>query len=388
MNASELGAMIDTYFGDREGLRLFFAPGRVNLIGEHTDYTGGYVFPAALSLGTWAVISPRQDGRVRFHSLNIPSGDEEWIRYPQAMIQILTSAFPDISQRVKGVDLLYYGTIPNGAGLSSSASLLLVTALAITRLAGFDVPREQLARLAQQAENQYIGVHCGLMDPFVIAMGKRNHAIRLKCDPLQYTYVPIDIAEYQLVITYTNKRRGLADTKYNERRQECEQGLKMIKQHLPHVKRLGDLRYGDWIGVRDAVADAVIRRRIEHVVSENERVQLATDSLQQSDLLTFGQLMKESHQSLRDHYEVTGPELDALYEIASQVDGCIGTRMTGAGFGGCSVSLVERERVPYFKERVAQGYTARTGRVPSFFACEIGDGIREMTDEEADLWRS
>ncbi|MFC7441662.1 galactokinase [Laceyella putida] len=398
MNVDKLRAKFEACFGHQDGLRIFFAPGRVNLIGEHTDYNGGYVFPAALTFGTWALVSPREDGMYRFRSLNFAVGvdcadgewkvdpRDDWANYPKGMISTLQEAFPHIPKRLGGADILYYGTIPNGAGLSSSASILLVTALAITKLAGVDVPPVQLALLAQKAENRFIGVQCGIMDQFAIAMGKRNHAVKLKCDTLEYAYFPIDIAGYKLVITHTNKRRGLAESKYNERRRQCEEGLSQIRQRLPRVQTLGDLSYAEWVNVREAVTDEVIRRRVEHVVSENERVVLATQSLEQHDLRTFGELMRKSHESLRDNYEVTGLELDALYEIASHVEGCIGTRMTGAGFGGCNVSLVKGDCVARFKEQVTQYYTGKTGLAPTFYECEIGDGVKEMTEEEVGAW--
>lgn len=394
LNLLQLKARFAEGFGSHQKVRVFFAPGRVNLIGEHTDYNGGYVFPAALTYGTWALVSPRQDGKVRLVSANfdvkaecalehlVYDKEDDWANYPKGVIQKLL-AYPSIAKAFKGAEILYYGNIPNGAGLSSSASIELVTALAISKLVNADIPMIELVKLSQQAENQFVGVNCGIMDQFAVGMGKKDHAMMLKCDSLKFEYVPFQAAGYKLVITNTNKRRGLADSKYNERRRECEQGLVSIQKVLPRISSLGDLRYAEWEQVLEAIPSEVIRNRVEHVVSENERVLLATKSLKENDLISFGQYMLQSHESLRDLYEVTGLELDTLFEEASKVPGCVGTRMTGAGFGGCNVSLVREEAVEEFKMRVAENYACRTGLVPDFYVCEVGDGAKEMTGEAA-----
>jgi galactokinase len=389
MNLSQLKLRFVKEFGDKQEIHVFFAPGRVNLIGEHTDYNGGYVFPAALTYGTWALVSPREDKKVRFVSTNFEAATEcsldhlvynradDWVNYPKGVIAKLL-AYPSIEAAFTGADLLYHGNIPNGAGLSSSASIELVTALALSRLAKADIPMIELVQLSQQAENQFVGVNCGIMDQFAVGMGKRDHAIMLKCDTLQYEYIPFKAKGCKLVITNTNKRRGLTDSKYNERRQECEEGLKYIKQAMPHINSLGDLCYAEWEKIRHTIPSKVIQNRIEHVISENERVLLAAKCLKENDLVSFGKYMKESHESLRDLYEVTGLELDTLYEVASKVPGCIGTRMTGAGFGGCNVSLVQEEAIEDFKRMVAEGYNQITGLVPDFYVCEAGDGVKEI----------
>ncbi|MEW9669385.1 galactokinase [Ammoniphilus sp. 3BR4] len=394
LNLLQLKARFAEEFGSHQEVRAFFAPGRVNLIGEHTDYNGGYVFPAALTYGTWALVSPRQDGKVRFGSANfdvkaecaldhlVYDKEDDWANYPKGVIQKLL-AYPSISAYLKGADILYYGNIPNGAGLSSSASIELATALAISKLVNCHIPMIELVKLSQLAENQFVGVNCGIMDQFAVGMGKKDHAMMLKCDSLQYEYVPFQAAGYKLVISNTNKRRGLADSKYNERRRECEQGLMHIQKVLPHISSLGDLRYAEWEQLREAIPSEVIRNRVEHVVSEDERVLLATKSLKENDLISFGQYMRQSHESLRDLYEVTGLELDALFEEASKISGCVGTRMTGAGFGGCNVSLVHGDAVEEFKKQVAENYTRRTGLVPDFYVCEVGDGAKEITEVEA-----
>jgi galactokinase len=394
------------YGGNVDEVRAFFAPGRVNLIGEHTDYNGGYVFPAALSVGTWALARPRQDGIYQFASNQfdgkidcsisnvIYKKEDDWANYPKGVLHQLLSLFKatggapaPATESLKGADILFHGNIPNGAGLSSSASIELVTALAMTKLASLEVPMLELVKLSQRVENQFIGVNCGIMDQFAVGMGKKDHAMILKCNTLEHDYVPFKNVGYKLVITNTNKRRGgLADTKYNERRRECEEGLRIIQSQYPHITSLGDLRYDEWKRIREVIPSDVIRNRVEHVISEDERVILATESLPENDLLTFGQLMKKSHESLRDLYEVTGFELDTLFEEASKAEGCIGTRMTGAGFGGCNVSLVKEDHVEAFKETVANNYTAKTGLVPTFYVCDIGDGAREIT-EEVGVWQ-
>ena len=397
MDQQQLIAQFKTEFGQKETIRLFFAPGRVNLIGEHTDYNGGYVFPAALTFGTWAVVSPRQDGIYRFRSANFPGQavecavtegirykqEDDWANYPKGVLkELLELDGGAVANHYTGADVLFYGNIPNGAGLSSSASIELVTGLALSKLAGIEVDMLDLVKIGQRAENRFVGVNCGIMDQFAVGMGKVGHAIKLDCDTLEYEYVPFQIAGYKLVITNTNKRRGLADSKYNERRSECEEGLAIIQQQLPQVHCLGDVSYNEWVNVKSAIDNEVIRRRVEHVITEDDRVLRARKSLQENDLNTFGELMKKSHESLRDLYEVTGFELDTLFEEAAKIAGCIGTRMTGAGFGGCNVSLVKEEAVAAFQKQVAENYTARTGLEPTFYVCEIGDGTKEILLEE------
>lgn len=379
-------------FGDPAGARLFFAPGRVNLIGEHTDYNGGYVFPAALSFGTYALVKPRTDGLYRFRSLNLSKQvdvkadeivyreEDNWANYPKGVLLQLQQYAADQKEVFRGADVLYYGNIPNGAGLSSSASIEVVTAYALSRIAGLTIPVIELVKLSQKAENEFVGVNCGIMDQFAVGMGKANHAIRLNCADLSYEYAPLRLAGHKLIITNTNKRRGLADSKYNERRAECEKGLEILRGVKPDLRDLGALCLSEWEELREHIQDPVIRSRAEHVVSENDRVLRAVRSLEENDLEQFGQLMIQSHESLRDLYEVTGKELDALVEAALSVPGCIGSRMTGAGFGGCTVSLVREEAVHEFQEVVAKKYTEATGLTPTFYVCDIGDGVKEITE--------
>ncbi|PLT31048.1 galactokinase [Peribacillus deserti] len=392
MDQIQLRELFRNQFGYEEGVRIFFAPGRVNLIGEHTDYNGGYVFPAALTFGTWAAAAPRKDKEYRFASANFPSSaactvteelvyqqEDDWANYPKGVLkELLELAGQEGLEQYTGADILYYGNIPNGAGLSSSASIELVTGLALSKLAGYEIPMIELVKIGQRAENRFVGVNCGIMDQFAVGMGKENHAMMLKCDTLEFQYVPVKIDGYKLVITNTNKRRGLADSKYNERRAQCEEALSIIQKQLPHAQNLGDVSADQWGNVKGFIEDDVIRRRAEHVITENERVLSATKSLKDNDLNAFGEMMKQSHISLRDLYEVTGTELDTLFEEASNVEGCVGTRMTGAGFGGCNVSLVKADVVDEFKSKVAENYTEKTGLEPTFYVCEIGDGAKEI----------
>jgi len=379
-------------FGSAEGTRLFFAPGRVNLIGEHTDYNGGYVFPAALSFGTYALVKPREDCLYRFRSLNFPQQvdvsadqieyrkEDDWANYPKGVLQQLLAYAPEQADSYRGADMLFFGNIPNGAGLSSSASIEMATAYALSRLAGNSIPVIELVKLAQRAENQFVGVNCGIMDQFAVGMGKMNHAVRLNCADLSYEYAPLRLDGHKLIITNTNKRRGLADSKYNERRAECEAGLAILRRVKPGLRDLGALSLDEWEALKGHIEDPVIRARVEHVVSEDHRVLEAVRSLEENDLIRFGQLMIQSHESLRDLYEVTGRELDALVEAALSVNGCIGSRMTGAGFGGCTVSLVREEVVERFKEQVEKRYTEATGLTPTFYVCDVGDGVKEITE--------
>lgn len=382
----------------RNDIRLFFAPGRVNLIGEHTDYTGGYVFPAALTFGTWAVVRARDDGKYQFastgfsgvvscHRANIVYKEEDdWANYAKGVVKewaAYVAKRPElgtVENVLTGADVLFHGNIPHGAGLSSSASIEMVTAVTLMNLASLSVPMIDLVRLAQRAENNFVGVNCGIMDQFAVGMGKKDHAVLLKCDTMNYEYVPLRLGDYRIVVTHTNKRRGLADSKYNERRRECEQGLVQVQHHLPHIDRLGDLRQTEWVSIRDNIPAGTVRKRVEHVVSENERVRSAVTRLRDHDLVSFGQLMYKSHESLRDLYDVTGVELDALFSAARNVDGCIGSRMTGAGFGGCTVSLVRKDKLDAFQRSVSQSYTAQTGLIPDFYVCHIGDGAKEITE--------
>ncbi|SPF36169.1 galactokinase [Candidatus Desulfosporosinus infrequens] len=374
-------------YGERgEELRIFFAPGRVNLIGEHTDFTGGYVLPAALTYGTWAVVHPRQDRKFRLASTSFAGmveGDADkvvyqqadgWANYPKGVF----NEFMRLGVRLSGYDILFDGNIPKGAGLSSSASIEMVTATALNQVEALGYTLVELTQLAQRAENQFVGVNCGIMDQFASGMGRAGHAVLLKCDTLVYRYVPLALGDYQLIITNSNKQRSLTESKYNQRRQECEEGVNILRKHLPGVVSLGNVSLEQWQEVQRYITPPEVYKRLDHVIHENNRTLASTIALETGDIQDFGQHMIQSHESLRDLFEVTGPELDTLFEEARQVEGCLGTRMTGAGFGGCTVSLVHREAVSTFETQVTLGYRGKTGLTPTFYLCDSGDGAREL----------
>ncbi|MGC7872954.1 galactokinase [Desulfosporosinus sp. SYSU MS00001] len=370
---------------DSHDCRIFFAPGRVNLIGEHTDFTGGYVLPAALTYGTWAVVRRRQDGMFRLASTSFPekvefnageiiNRQDSWTNYPKGVL----AEFKKLGIKLSGCDILFAGNIPKGAGLSSSASLEMATAMAVKAIEGLECNLIELTQLSQRAENQFVGVNCGIMDQFASGMGKAGQAILLKCDTLEYRYVPLSLGDYQLVITNSKKQRSLTESDYNQRRLECEEGIKKLQMLLPEFGSLGNLTLEQWKAVQGEIRSFEVRKRLEHIVRENARTIASAQALQMGELVEFGKLMIQSHLSLRDYFEVTGAELDALFEEARKVPGCIGTRMTGAGFGGCTVSLVHQEAVKDFKVQVTKNYSARTGLIPEFYVCDCGDGAREL----------
>ena len=375
-------------FGDKENLKIFFSPGRVNLIGEHTDYNGGNVFPCALSFGTYGAISLRDDKKVRMYSSNFEDigviefdldsikyeKAHDWVNYPKGVIDVMKKNGYNID---RGFDVAIYGNIPNGAGLSSSASLELLIAVMMDKLFNFNIDRVDLVKFSQKAENAFVGVNCGIMDQFAIGMGKKDSAILLDCNTLKYSYSKVDLKDEVLVISNTNKRRGLADSKYNERRSECETALEELKSKL-NINALGELSIEEFENNKDLIKDEVRRKRAKHAVYENIRTLKAKEALEKNDLITFGKLMNESHISLRDDYEVTGIELDTLVELAWNEDGVLGSRMTGAGFGGCTVSLVKKDKVEDFIENVGKGYKEKIGYDASFYIANIGEGTKEI----------
>lgn len=373
------------YPDNHHEVRIYFSPGRVNLIGEHTDYNGGYVFPCALSFGTYLVMASNDTNKVRFatgnfdvrHEQNVNALnkkiDQLWINYPMGvMYEFITRGYA-----IPGIDLYFYGNVPNGAGLSSSASIEVVTATAMNDFLHAKIGGVDIALLCQHAENHFVGVNCGIMDQFASAMGKKDHAIYLDCNTLDYQLVPLVLKGYKLVIANTNKRRGLADSKYNERRRECDQAVAEISRVKP-IKYLCELTVEEFNQLQGAISDDSVRRRARHAISENERTGKAVQLLREGDLAGFGQLMNASHDSLRYDYEVTGVELDTLVEEARKIPGVIGSRMTGAGFGGCTVSLVKEEAVNELIEKVGKGYHAVTGLGADFYVAEVGDGARRI----------
>lgn len=371
-------------FGEEKDARVYFAPGRVNMIGEHTDYNGGHVFPCALTIGTYAVVRKREDRKLRFYSMNFenlgviesdlddlkPYKEADWTNYPKGVMW----AFQEKGMMIpNGMDLLLCGNIPNGSGLSSSASVEVLTGFVLRELFGFEVSNQDLALIGQFSENKFNGVNCGIMDQFAIAMGKKEHAIFLDTSDLSYTYAPIQLKHAKIVISCSNKKRGLGDSKYNERRSECEDALAQL-QKVVEIQTLGELSIEAFETYKDAITDPIKRKRAKHAVYENQRTIQAVDALKQNQIDKFGELMNASHVSLRDDYEVTGIELDTLVEEAWKVEGVIGSRMTGAGFGGCTVSIVKEEAIDRFIENVGSAYEKKIGYAADFYVVEIGDG--------------
>lgn len=369
--------------------RTFFAPGRVNLIGEHTDYNGGHVFPCALTVGTYAVAGVRKDRTIRMYSVNFPTigvvefsiddalileKSHDWANYPKGVMREF------LERGLKwehGFDVLYYGNIPNGAGLSSSASIELVTAVMIQGLFETNLSMIELVKMSQHAENNFIGVSCGIMDQFAIGMGKEEQAVLLNCQTLEYQYSPIKLINASLVIANTNKRRTLADSKYNERRSECERALANLQTELK-IDSLGDLSPEAFEEHKHLIKNETDRKRAKHAVYENDRTLRAVERLHEGDLESFGALMAESHISLRDDYEVSGKELDTLVEAAWRQEGVIGSRMTGAGFGGCTVSIVANDKIETFIEKVGKSYQSEMNLTADFYVVNVGDGAREL----------
>ncbi|RZT95503.1 galactokinase [Ancylomarina subtilis] len=364
--------------------KIYFAPGRVNLIGEHVDYNGGRVFPCALSYGTYLIVREREDDSIFFASENfeykirittdqILRGNDEWVKYPMGVID----QFQQKGVRAKGMELLFAGNIPNGAGLSSSASVELVMAVAFNELTQLNLNQVELVKMSQRAENEFVGVNCGIMDQFAIGMGVKNHALALNCDTLEYDLVPLDMDGYKLVIGNTNKQRGLADSKYNERRSECDQAVELLRKEK-EINFLCELTESEFENLKHLIGDETLLKRAKHVVSEHGRVTKAVLCLIDKDMVRFGQFMNASHDSLRDDYEVTGVELDTMVEEARKIDGVLGSRMTGAGFGGCTVSLVKEEVVDSFIKTVGENYKNKVGLDADFYVAEIGDGARRL----------
>ena len=375
-------------FGAEGQIGVYFAPGRVNLIGEHTDYNGGHVFPCALTIGTYGAVRKRNDNKLRFYSMNFehlnviesslddltPRKNAGWTNYPKGVMWALREKGYEIPC---GIDLMLFGNIPNGSGLSSSASVEVLTGYILNDLFDLGISNQDLALLGQFSENNFNGDNCGIMDQFAIAMGKKDHAIFLDTADLSFEYAPIKLEGAKIVISCSNKKRGLGDSKYNERRAECEEALEEIRQKVK-VDSLGDLSEEQFEEVRDAIKDATRQKRAKHAVYENQRTIKAVQALKANDIELFGKLMNASHVSLRDDYEVTGIELDTLVEEAWKVEGVIGSRMTGAGFGGCTVSIVKDDAVDTFIEKVGTAYKAAIGYAADFYVVQIGDGPAKL----------
>jgi len=368
--------------------RSFFAPGRINLIGEHTDYNGGNVFPASISFGTYALAQKREDQKIRFFSMNFTDTgiiecelsdldyDEthSWVNFPKGIIKYMCENGFNI---LNGMDILYYGNIPTGAGLSSSASIEMVTGVLLEGLFDLTIDRLEIIKLGLKVENEYIGVNSGIMDQFAIGKGRKNHAILLNCQTLEYEYAPIQLDDHVIMIINTNKQRTLVGSKYNERRSQCEKALKELQTEL-NIQNLGNLTIEQFKEHKHLIQDETNRKRAKHVVYENERTLKALVLLRQGSLDLFGRLMNESHISLQNDYEVTGIELDTLVKAAWNQPGVIGARMTGAGFGGCAIAIVEKSQLDSFRYNVNQIYANAIGYEASFYTATIGDGAREI----------
>ena len=366
---------------------IFFAPGRVNLIGEHTDYNGGFVFPCALSFGTYILLSKNDEQKINFRSLNMeavysleltqlsePLPNKAWANYPLGVFAQFIKRGVAITQ---GYDILFWGNVPAGAGLSSSAAMEVVTAYALNDLLGTNYGLADLAKIGRAAEHEFAGVMCGIMDQFASAHGKVDHAIYLNCDTLEYDLVPVKLDGIKVVVTNTHSPHKLDSGSFNDRVRQCQLAVEQINSVRP-IQYLAELSQVDFDLVKDAITDETAHRRARHVVGEVQRTKDAVEALKNGDIVKFGQLMNQSHVSLRDDYEVTGPQLDALAEAAWKIDCVLGSRMTGGGFGGCTVSLVREEAIPAFIEKVGAEYTEKTGLTADFYIAEIGDGAHRV----------
>lgn len=371
-------------FGSAEGVNVYFSPGRVNMIGEHTDYNGGHVFPCALTIGTYMAVKKREDRKLRFYSMNFeklgviessldgikPEDAAEWTNYPKGVMWAFAGRGFAMD---RGLDMVIYGNIPAGSGLSSSASLEVVTGYMLKDMYGFDVSNVNIALIGQYSENNFNGMNCGIMDQFASAMGKKDNAIFLDTSDLSYEYAPLVLDGAKILITNSNVKHKLVDSKYNERRTECETALKEL-QEVIGIKTLGDLTEEQFETYKSAIKDEVRQRRAKHAVYENQRTIRAVEALKNKDVELFGRLMNASHVSLRDDYEVSCEECDILAEEAWKIDGVIGSRITGGGFGGCTVSIVKEEAIDDFIEKVGAAYEKRAGKKADFYTVDIGDG--------------
>ncbi|MBM6788060.1 MULTISPECIES: galactokinase [Ligilactobacillus] len=366
----------------------FFSPGRINLIGEHTDYNGGHVFPCAISLGTYGAARKREDNKLRFYSANFEDlgiietslddlkydKKDNWVNYAKGMIYFLKETGHDVD---KGMDIFIEGNIPNGSGLSSSASLEMLIGVIAQELFNLDIDRVDLVKLGMETENKFIGVNSGIMDQFAVGMGKQNQAILLDTNTLEYSYAPVDMENNVIVIMNTNKRRELADSKYNERRSECETAVGELQAKLD-INTLGELDAQTFDEYAYLIEDENRLKRARHAVWENQRTMQAQAALEEGDLEKFGRLVNASHVSLEHDYEVTGIELDTLAHTAWKQKGVLGARMTGAGFGGCGIAIVDKDKVEAFKENVGKVYTEKIGYAPTFYIAEIADGTKVL----------
>ena len=388
MDLIALHSKFSEIFGPHESVRTFFAPARVNLIGEHTDYNGGHVFPCALTFGTYCLCAPRKDTRVRLFSLNFPDKglitaeltalaphpEQDWANYPLGVLAVLQKHGYPLPH---GFDFLFFGDVPNGAGLSSSASIELATAVAVNETLGLSVARIPLVQICQEAENKFVGMNCGIMDQFASGMGKENHAILLDCNTLAYEHVPLNLRGVCILIINSHKKHSLVTSAYNDRRRESEAALRALQKQLP-VKSLGELSIAQFEQYKHLISDPVALKRGKHAVYENQRTLQAASALKQGDLAAFGKLMNASHISLRDDYQTSCAELDLIAQTAWQMPAVLGARITGGGFGGCAVALVREDGLAEVKKQIAAVYLAQTGIEAGFYQASAGGPAREI----------
>lgn len=385
---NRLREQFEEKFGAEGDVRCYFAPGRVNLIGEHTDYNGGHVFPCALTLGTYAVARRRNDNKIRLYSINlerkgvvetsladlVPCKEAGWTNYPKGVMW----AFEQKGYKLPcGLDLAVYGDIPNGSGLSSSASLEVLTGLVLKDLFGFDVSMVDIALIGQYSENNFNGCNCGIMDQFASAMGKKDHAIFLDTNTLECEYAPVVLEDAKIVIINSKVKHSLVDSAYNDRRNECEMALKEL-QTVVDIKTLGDLTEEEYEAHKGAIQSEIRQKRAKHAVYENQRTIRAVEALKANDVETFGKLMNASHVSLRDDYEVSCEEIDILVDLAWETEGVIGSRITGGGFGGCTVNIVKNEAVDGFVASIGAKYKEKVGHEAEFYVVDIGEGAHVL----------
>lgn len=385
MKKQDLIAKFEEVFGAGGDIQVFFAPGRVNLIGEHTDYNGGHVFPCALTIGTYGVVRKREDDKLNFFSLNFeqfgavnsslndlkPYKEANWTNYPKGVMWALQKRGHKFET---GFDYMIYGNIPNGSGLSSSASLEVLTGLMLKNVYGLDgVDMIEIAKVGQDAENNFCGCSCGIMDQFASAMGKKDHAIFLDTADLSFEYAPIALENAKIVITNSKVKHSLVDGQYNARRTQCETALKDL-QKVVDIKALGDLTEEEYEAYKDAIKDPICQNRAKHAVYENQRAIKAVAALKEGNVELFGKLMNASHVSLRDDYEVSCEEIDILVDLAWSIPGVIGSRITGGGFGGCTVSIVENDAIDTFQKVIGPAYEEKVGHKAEFYVVDIGDG--------------
>ncbi len=375
-------------FGAEGDIRAYFAPGRVNLIGEHTDYNGGHVFPCALTLGTYGIARKREDNKLRFLSANfekfgiiesslddlVPSESANWTNYPKGVMWAFEKRGFKLTS---GLDILIYGNIPNGSGLSSSASLEVLTGVILKDMYGFDVSMVDIALIGQYSENNFNGCNCGIMDQFASAMGKKDNAIFLDTNTLQYEYAPVVLEDAKIVIVNSKVKHSLVDSAYNDRRNECETALKEL-QKVVDISALGELTEEEFEAHKDAIQSDIRRKRAKHAVYENQRTIRAVDALKANDIETFGKLLNASHVSLRDDYEVSCEEVDILVELAWKTEGVMGARITGGGFGGCTVNIVKNEAIDNFVETVGKKYEEAVGHKAEIYIVDVGEGAHVL----------